>query len=392
MNKLSKLRPAIATFLMMIAVSTTSTAISFLNQPVSTELQVGMGSFTLYYSLMVAAGALTTPFVGRLIHKLGAVKIVIATAVWGLICMFLVSVSNSLWMFYVVGILAGALGGSAITLLANVVLQTYYTTSEAASLIGIVMAGSGVGSIFYSALIPNLLENIGIAMTYRIIGILWLGILVLSVVILGKAQPVAEEKTGQSGADGMSQKGAMKSPMLYMMLVSVLLLTCGTGLAQHWPAVLGEQGFDATASGAIISFYSAVLTVGKIGQGLLYGKAGLKKGAIIVYGMYIAGFVLLLNSIVYPAFFCIGVGFGIMTTLVPVVTKSIFGQKEYAGIYGLVAMSMSVGSFVTTPIWGVVYDTVGSYRPGFVVMPVLIALACLLQLGALGLKEKVKTD
>ena len=148
MNKLSKLRPAIATFLMMIAVSTTSTAISFLNQPVSTQLQVGMGSFTLYYSLMVAAGALTTPFVGRLIHKLGAVKIVIATAVWGLICMFLFSVSNSLWMFYVVGILAGALGGSAITLLANVVLQTYYTTSEAASLIGIVMAGSGVGSIF----------------------------------------------------------------------------------------------------------------------------------------------------------------------------------------------------------------------------------------------------
>lgn len=40
---------------------------------------------------MVAAGALTTPFVGRVIHKLGPAKITLATAVWDLICMFLFS-------------------------------------------------------------------------------------------------------------------------------------------------------------------------------------------------------------------------------------------------------------------------------------------------------------
>ena len=390
MKQISKLRPAIATFLMMMAVATTSTAISFLNQPVSAQLQVGMGSFTLYYSLMVAAGALTTPFVGRLIQKLGIAKLVIATAVWGLVCMFLFSVSNNLWMFYVVGILAGALGGSAITLLANVIVQTYYTTAEAASLIGIVMAGSGVGSILYSSVIPVALEKAGIAMTYQLIGVIWVALLVLSVLIMGKAQPVEEEKTGASGSGGMTQKEAMKTPALYLMLGSVLLLTCGTGLAQHWPAVLEEQGFDAVTVGAIVSFYSAVLTAGKIAQGILYGKLGIKKGAIIIYALYIAGFVLLLNSTVYPAFFCIGLGFGIVTTLVPVLTRALFGQKEYAGIYGIIAMSMSVGSFITTPVWGVVYDMAGSYRPGFLVMPVLIAAALVLQLAAMGLQEKKK--
>ena len=255
MNKLAKLRPAISTFLMMMAVATTSTAISFLNQPVSTQLQIGMGQFTLYYSLMVAAGALTTPLAGQLIHKLGAVKIVIATAIWGLICMVLFSVSNSLWMFYIVGILAGALGGSAITLLANVIVPTYYTTSEAASLIGIVMAGSGVGSILYSAVIPVILEKTGIAATYRFIGIIWAVLLILSVLILGKATPVAEEKGGELGTNGMTRKEALRSPMLYMMVFSVLLLTCGTGLAQHWPAVLEELGYNAVTTGAIISFY-----------------------------------------------------------------------------------------------------------------------------------------
>ena len=67
------------------------------------------------------------------------------------------------------------------------------------------------------------------------------------------------------------------------------------------------------------------------------------------------------------------------------------GFLEYAGIYGIVAMSMSVGSFIATPVWGVVYDTAGSYRPGFLVMPVIIAGALVLQLAALRLQEKKNT-
>lgn len=44
MKRIAKLRPAMAAFLMMISVATTSRAISFLNQPVSAYLQVGMGA------------------------------------------------------------------------------------------------------------------------------------------------------------------------------------------------------------------------------------------------------------------------------------------------------------------------------------------------------------
>ena len=349
MKQISKLRPAVAAFLLMMAVSTTSTGLSFMNQPVSTELRVGMGSFTLYYSLMVASGAFTAPFVGQMIHKMGIAKIVLSAAVWGLVCMFLFSVSHSLWLFYAVGILAGVLGSSAINLIANVALQTYYTTSEAASLIGIVMAGSGVGGMMYSAIIPSLLKNVGIAMTYRIIGIIWFAVLILAVLIMGKPQPAVSERSGKGGGDGMTRAEALKSPILYMMIGSVILLTCGTGLTQHWPSVIAEQGHNAAATGAIISFYSAVLTAGKIAQGILYGKAGIKKGAMVIYSLYIVGFILLLNpKFVYPAFFCIGMGFGILTTLVPLLSKTLFGQKEFAGIYSLITMSMSIGSFVAT--------------------------------------------
>ena len=82
-----------------------------------------------------------------------------------------------------------------------------------------------------------------------------------------------------------------------------------------------------------------------------------------------------------------------------ILTISFIGEILYrviplpipAGIYGIIAMSISVGSFITTPVWGIVYDTTGSYRPGFLVMPVLIALAFLLQILSIRLQEKAKT-
>ncbi len=389
MKRISKLRPAIAAFLLLIAMPTYTTAISFMSQPVSDRLQVGMGSVSLYYSLMVAVAIFTTPFVGQWIHKLGVPRIVLLAALWGTGCMFLFSVSNALWMFYAAGILAGVLGGTAIYLTANVALQIYYTTAEAAGLIGFVMAGSGIGSMLYSNVLPVLLEKTDVAVTYRVIGTIWFTLLMLAVVILGKARPVTVEQIEKTGGAGMTRKEALRSPLLYMMIGSVLLMAVGTCLIQHWPPLIAEMGYDATATGVIISFYSAVLTVGKIAQGILYSKAGIVKGAVATHVLYVLGFVLLLDPrFVYPAFFCIGLGFGIPTTLTPVLSKELFGQKEFAGIYSLISMSMSIGSFAATPAWGFLYDTLGSYRPGFLPMAVFGAAALLLQLAALRLRER----
>ena len=49
--KMNQTRPALSAFLLMVTMSLLSTALSF-----------GRGSFTLYYSLMVAAGAVSASF------------------------------------------------------------------------------------------------------------------------------------------------------------------------------------------------------------------------------------------------------------------------------------------------------------------------------------------
>lgn len=389
MKALSKFRPAIAAFLLMIATSTINSALTFLNQPISTELGVGLGTFTLYYSLMVASGAFSLPMVGRLIGKLGIHKVIIISAFWGFLCLILFSLSKNLWMFYAIGIIIGFLSATALNLVANVTLQTYYTSTETASLIGIVMSGSGVGSMIYNAVVPTLLELLGWRILVRLVGFLWCITLILAMFVLGKAQVVSSEKGQLVSNPGMTKKEATRSPMLYLVMLSVFFVLLATGVWQHFPVILKDRGFSPVASGAAMSFLSAVMAAGKIGQGVLYSKIGIRKGTTIVYGLYFLGFVLLLHpKMVYPAFFGLAIGIGSLTTQVPILSKILFGQKEFASIFSLVSMALSFGSFIGTPAWGLLYDMSGSYTIGFYLAPIFIAIGFALQMIALGLKKK----
>ena len=60
-----------AAFLLMLTMSLLSTALSFFVSPVCADLGFGRGSFTLYYSLMVAAGAVSASFLGNYMNKHG---------------------------------------------------------------------------------------------------------------------------------------------------------------------------------------------------------------------------------------------------------------------------------------------------------------------------------
>ena len=54
-----QLRPAAAAFLLAMAMALTTTAVSFFVVPVCDELGLGRGEFTVYFSLMTAAGAVS---------------------------------------------------------------------------------------------------------------------------------------------------------------------------------------------------------------------------------------------------------------------------------------------------------------------------------------------
>ena len=192
-------------------------------------------------------------------------------------------------MFYVIGILVGISSSSAMTLCANVVLQTRYSTKKAASIIGFIMAGSGIGGVFFSGILPRVLNHYGWRAGYRTLSISWIIILLISLVALGRNLADKHESDGEQSLSGITRAEAIRSPMLYLLLVMVVFLTCGAGLIQHLPTVLKNNGFDEVQLSALMGYLNLVLALGKILQGILYSKVGLIKGSLITYAMHIVG-------------------------------------------------------------------------------------------------------
>lgn len=385
-EKLSAYRPAAAAFLTMMAMALTSSTLSFFLEPICTHLNISRGSFSMIFSLMSVSGALLNPYLGQLAGKKGVRGILLVTGLWTGGCMFLLSMVGSLWMLYLTGFLMGAMSSTCVALCANVIVQQAYFGPQASGILGGVMAGSGVGGMIFSIVIPNCMANFGWQRAMQVMGILWLGLLWLAALLLGKQSGFSGGKGNGAVGIGMTRAEALKSPKLYLQMVLIVIITACCGVQQQLPSLLSTHRYDEAAVSLMISVMTAFLAIGKVAQGLLYGKLGVRKGGVLMLLVFAAGFLALIwRSLAWPGLLLLSFGLGIYTTLLPQLTRRVFGSREYAAIWALIATVGNAGTFLANPVWGMVYDMTGAYTLGLIAAPVLLVVATVAML--LSLKD-----
>lgn len=372
----NNLRPASSAFILMLTMSLLSTALSFFVAPVCSDLGFGRGSFTMYYSLMVASGAVSASFLGTYMNKHGVRGVVLVSAFWCGAGFWGLSYSSSLWMFYLIGAAMGFFGTTCVYLAANVIVQQSYSSSGASAILGLVMAGAGIGGVIWSTLVPQLLETFGWRFSYRALGVCWLILALLSTLILGKQAMAGAFGHGRSISGGTSKKEALKSLRFYLAVFVMCMLTCASCISQQLPAILESLGHEVGQISLMISVMTAASAVGTILEGVICSRIGILKTMVVILFQYALGYVLLVMDLsVYGALVCLAFGSGAIGTLMPVVVRTIFGGREYAAIWSVVITCSSVASFLAAPVWGMVYDLFGTYTPALITMPVLLILS-----------------
>ena len=377
----------------MVAMAVTTSALSFFVTPVCDDLGIGRGSFALYYSLMTATGTVSTSFLGQYINKKGVRLPLLISSLWCAGGLVIFSFANSLGQFCLAGAAIGIFGTGCMNLCANVIVQTAYSGRRATTVLGFVMAGSGVGGMVFSLVLPGILENYGWRAGFRFLALAWL-ILVLAGRALSGRQKAAgsPEKAGEPSAN-LTRGQILRSSQFYLMAAAVILYSVGTGIQQQLPALLAGLEFSPARVGTMMSVMTASLALGKIAQGLLYGKMGIARGGAVTTGLFIAGFFLLLGpQTAWLGLVSLAVGMGIVTTLMPTATRFLFGAREFAAVWGILAAASNAGALISTPVWGAVYDVWGSYTPAMAAVPALVALAYLAMLLALRKNSKHRSS
>lgn len=375
-EKTSVCRPAVAAFLAMMAMGLSSTCMSFFLAPICEHLQVGMGQVSLTFSLMTLTGALMNPVLGQYAGKKGVRNILLVSGVWTAAGFVAFSMANSLPVLYATAFFLGAFSSSCAALCGNVIVQQAYVGAQASGILGVVMAGSGVGGMIFSLIIPGIIASRGWQFAMCVMAALWLVLMWIAAFVLGNVKPMQVSSLHKSVGLGMTRQEALKSPKLYLQMVVIIVITACCGVQQQIPSLLGAYGFEAGTVSVMVSLLTAFLAVGKVLQGMLYGRLGIRRGGFMMMIFFAVGFLALnFRALVYPGLFFLAFGLGIYTCLLPQVTRQVFGSREYASIWSLIATAGSVGSFVGLPVWGLVYDMTGSYTPGLIGAPVLLVVA-----------------
>ena len=375
MKKFSFYRPAIAGFLAMVAMSLHSTGLGFLVTPVSEALGVGRGSLTLYMSLLTLSNAFSSPFMGKLAGTKGVRPLLLFSGVWACAALWGFSFSHQLWMFYAIAVLAGPGMSGCVMLCANVLLQKSYDARTSAGLLGIVMAGSGVGGVLVSMVLPRFLEATSWQTGFRALGVCWLALCLLSIVIMGKeAAPVVIKMPEDKSA--AAKANPAKGLLFYLLLAEMIFLAAACAINQNLPSVLNGLQFTTAEQSMMMSIVTAVLAAGKIGQGLLYQNAGARIGGSVTIAIYAIGLLLLTTRGTAMASlpFC-AIGLGVYTTLMPIVTRKVVGTEQFASVWGILQSAASISMAIAMPLWGMVFDACGSYAPVLIVHAALLGIS-----------------
>jgi MFS family permease len=306
----------------------------------------------------------------------------------------LMSRITNIWQMYLVyGVLIGiGMGGIFVPVITNL---SRWFVARRSTMNGLVLAGTGVGTLIVSPLTSRLIESYGWRTSFIILGAaIFLIIFVLAQFMrLDPAQigqtPYNKAGAGKSGLKqetrsfGLSE--VLRSPLFW--LVFGMFFTFGffaMSISVHIvPHVIHLQIPAATAAN-ILATIGAVNIAGR----LAFGAIGDKIGARQAYGL---GLVVMTAAIFWLVFinetwmffvFAAIYGFnsgGIGSVQAPIVAE-LFGLKSHGAIFGACGLGTMIGGSIGPVLVGYLFDLSGSYQAAFITCGLAAAAGLLVNL------------
>lgn len=388
----------IIVFACMILAAASTGMLSYLNPlfigPVTENLGISRGRFMIYQSFSTVATVICMPVASSICKKVPMKAMILVGAAFGATTHLCYSMATDVRMFYLGGTLAG-IGTCLYGSIPIAVLTSNWFYEKKGVATGLAFAGTGAASALLSPIITNVIAKYGWRMGYRVISLLILCTVIPATLVLigvtpeemgllpyGKKQRnEAEIKTGFS----RGQVFGTKSFWLYAM--GVFLLGTVTGPAQQLLVAYWSESGNSAAFAA--SMYSVVMIVAiftKILLGAVYDVIGITKGTIAVGTLSVLSYLCLIlfprgYAILIPAML-FGVTVSVQVLVGTYVANRLFGDREYAFVYGIITPVLYGGVAIGSPICAAAYDYFGNYQLLWIICAVVFSVAVLLVVAA----------
>ena len=243
------------------------------------------------------------------------------------------------------------------------------------------MSFSGLSGAICSPLLAQCITTFGWSTSYLVMAAI---ILLLTIPALVYPFTVRPQDMGLTPYGGERVQTVQKSDFDAMFLykkvsficlcVMTVLHTSIAGIAQHFTGFATSIEFTVEIGAFMMSLSMVGNIVTKLLIGVLSDKIGPVKSCVVMILLNAFSMLLFLLgsgsgsvAVLYVASFCYGSVYSVGAVGFSLLSKHFFGEKYFSKAYAVIGLLTYVGSALSLPLIGYLYDFTGSYQGMFLV-------------------------
>lgn len=363
--------------------------------PVMDQFGWSQTDTTMYRTIQPLASALCAPLAGKLMEKYNPRWVLAAVSLVFGLASLASAYATELWQWNLYGVVFGVTAAFFMYLAAPVLINLWFkkgagiaVSISAASLSLLAAIASPVGQALITAYDWQTARMILSLATTVLSVVLTVAFVrkspaVMGVLPFGAADDPSvddAEEAAQMEDEGATIEQARKSPALYtLILVAGIFVMCAA-FFQQIPAFCAHGALGAEVGAMAVSIIMVGGIVGKLLLGALNDKIGIQWTGLIAtvggaLGIALAWLSGANVAVFYAGMVVFGFGYAGLTVIAPMLAREAFGSRNYSQIYSWVSTGIFVATAVSFIVYGMIYDTTGSYDLCFVIVIVLYAVA-----------------
>ncbi|CAB1083197.1 hypothetical protein D1AOALGA4SA_10775 [Olavius algarvensis Delta 1 endosymbiont] len=352
-------------------------------KPLENEFGWDRAAVSLTMSIHFIIGGLVGPFVGKLTQSYGPKKVMSLAAIGSGACFLLVSLTQSLWYFYVIyALLALMLGGIGVVPVSSLLASWFDKKRGTAT--GAALVGIAAGGMLLAPVLGSITSSFGWQASYQFLGLLvWIVALpVIKLVVKGNPAElglapdgdnrkislnVAEDEGSEYNFAGWSSGSALRSRTFWCLAVSFFLAPMAQlGVLQHQVPLIIDAGVSQATAAAALGLTAGIGGAGKLSFGRFSEMMPFSYVVTLCFGLQALAVFILVNidgmAMLWLYVFIFGFGMGGVVVLLPLAVGHYFGLASFSVLLGILWMGNAVGGALGTYVSGLIYDYTGAYQ------------------------------
>ena len=387
-----------------------ASTLSIFLKPLTSELAVSRGVFSLLRSGEGIIGACLAPLVGTLVDRYGGRWLMaIGTTIVGIGYFFLGHV-DSFSQFAAIRLTLVSFGDAIMGyMVVNVVISQWFVRRRGRAL-AFTSMGVGFAKVCMPVVAAWLLLTLGWRQTWTVFGVLTIALLVLPALLIVRRRPedmglfpdgagepgiepgsfgskklFAEDHPADPSETVWTRAEAVRTSAFWLLVVTFGISSVGvTGLNLHVYPYVTDIGHSPVVAASVMSVIASMQLGSPLAWGLLAERIDPRIAAMlrfIVQGIGLGLAISTSNLIcLYAGFFLYGIGLGGNMVLPDLLWANYFGRRSLGRIRGMGLLISQVLAAFGPPFFGFLFDATGGYGLSFALFGAALATSAFLSL------------